>query len=196
MDKKTLIIILMAIVIGIFAGKYIFEKRPIYEIKQGTPNVYVTIIDTAFDTGETPPAPSYTHPVPKEEVKNGMDDSIRVYEQTFSDSSGSSVTVKDSVRGVLLRQWVNMKLKSTTITRIDTVFSGGQTEYEPVKDDRLRAYITGGISFPQLPDGTGIGATAGISATHKKSMFYYRYDIINRRHEAGAGVKISFRKMK
>ena len=194
MDKKTLIIVLMVAVIGIFAGKYIFEKRPVYEIKQGTPNVYVTIIDTTFDTGENPPTPKNTRHVPDEEVENGMDDSIRVYEQTFSDSSGSSVTVKDSVRGILLRQWVNMKLKSTTITRVDTVFSTDYTEPPHGKDDRFKAYITGGLSFPQMPDGTAIGASAGISATHKKSVFYYRYDIINRRHEAGAGVKISFRK--
>jgi hypothetical protein len=198
MDKRNIAIIVMAIIIGVLVGRYVFtpSKSPdVVYIKPGTPVVNVTVVDTTI-AGTLNPDPVYS--APAEEKVEGMDDSVRVYEETYTDSLGSSVTTRDSVRGVLLRQWVNMKLKSTTITRVDTAYlpSDGANG-----SDKFKFYITGGLSSPgqfATKDGVIVGAPASITVggvvTHKNSVFFYNYDPIYRRHNAGAGFKVRLKK--
>ena len=196
MDKKSVAIVVMAVIIGALIGRYVFDtnKKPdVIYVKPGTPVVNITMVDTTIAGEVNPPA---VYVMPAQDQKDGMDDSIRVYEQTYTDSSGSSVTVRDSARGVLLRQWVNMKLKNTTITRVDTFYDKSQDG-----NQRFKFYINGGLSAPgqfASKDGTITGVPAsiniGAAATHKGSVFFYNYDPVMRRHSAGAGFKLSLRK--
>lgn len=175
----------MAVIIGLIIGREIWRTPVIPaagEIKIGTPIVNVTIVDTTI---QGRPYPVYVSAQPVVGISDSarVDDSIRVYQETYTDSLGSSVIVTDTVRGLLYRQSVDMRLKSIMSTRVDTITIGDPTY------DRWKLFLATGTNV--TPD--GVTVSLGADVIHKNSMYYYKYDPFLKMHSVGAGFKLGLR---
>lgn len=128
------VLILALFVIGFFIGKnYERSNHPpcpdpkiVYERGKETIKI---VKEYVHDKVEKPKATKTYAPKPRtgdltsvhpsDSINTPCDDSIRVYVRTYSDSN-ATITVTDSVRGILLSQEIKAEIINRYINRVDT----------------------------------------------------------------------------
>lgn len=117
----------IVLTVGVLIGIFLSQKSCNDESVSGGDTTYITgisdtliIRDTIRQTIYKPIASTTYAPPINNYFSIDSLDSIRVYTNSIVDSSGS-VTVRDSVRGVLLSQDISLFSKATYINRVDTI---------------------------------------------------------------------------
>ena len=174
---------LMVFIIGVCIGLFLSQRACNDSIIPPNDTTYIvgksdTVIirDTITKTIYKPIAnASYPSPV-TEPIGIDSLDSIRVYTNSIVDSSGG-VTVRDSIRGVLLSQDISLFSKAIYVNRVDTL-----KILIPAKD-RLRLGVGAMLNDSLQPSGY-------IVALKGRYNYIGSYNLIKKQISIGVGINL------
>lgn len=180
-DKVTDLLFIALVLIAFIVGCNWNKPDPC------TPEIIPGPVDTVIkyeyikDSSAIKPKTKHSYPVPVTEMPcadSSVDntgllasdcDSIRLYEGYYADST---VTVRDSVHGVLLRQWVDYRKNTITIEHHDTIVRAPKWE------------VFGGVVV------SGVSVVPNLILRREKSYVGAGFDVINKTPMLEYGVRI------